>query len=271
MRGVAVLLAVAAGWLLAGAPVPPLPAKRLRLPRIDGRALVLAAAAGAGVGALALGVTETPAIAGSLALLGTAAPLGAAATRRRRAKAALADRWPDMLAVLRSQLASGAALPEAFVAAAHRTGGAFGDAGERVERALAIGGEAFPAALEELRAELADPVSDRVLTTIAEAHRAGGHRVAAILGALGASVADELRLRKAHDAALTQQRLTAMVALVAPWVLLVLTVTTNPQAAEVYRTPNGVAVVGGGLAATLGGYVIARRVARLSRPPRLFG
>ncbi len=265
------MLAVAAGWLLAGAPVPPLPAKRLRLPRVDGRALLLAAAAGAATGALSLGVTETPVIAASLALLGAAAPLGAAATRRRRAKAALADRWPDMLAVLRSQLASGAALPEAFVAAAHRTGGVFGDAGERVERSLAIGGRAFPAAIEELRTELADPVSDRVLTTIAEAHRAGGHRVAAILGALGASVADELRLRKAHDAALTQQRLTATVALVAPWVLLVLTVTTNPQAAGVYRTSSGMAVVAGGFVDTLAGYLLARRVARLSEPTRLFG
>ena len=43
-----------------------------------------------------------------------------------------------------------------------------------------------------------------------------------ILAALGVSVADELRLRKAHRAALTEQRLTAAVALIAPWALLAL-------------------------------------------------
>ena len=98
-----------------------------------------------------------------------------------------------------------------------------------------------------------------------------GDLVGAILGALGSSVADELRLHKAHDAALTQQRLTAAVALVAPWVLLLLTVTSNPGAAAAYRTPTGTLVVAGGLVATALGYVLAIRTARLARPPRLFG
>ncbi len=271
MRGVAVLLAVAAAWLVSGAPVPPVTRPRLRLPRLDAAALGGAAAAGLATYALALGVTTAPAVALALAVLAAGGPLAASSARRAQRRAAVVEQWPDLLAVLRSHLTAGAALPDAFVAAGRRTGGQLAEGAERVERAIAVAGNAFPCALAQLREELADPVSDRVLTTIAEAHRAGGHRVGAVLGSLATSVADELRLRKAHDAALTQQRLTATVALVAPWVLLVLTVTTNPQAADVYRTSDGVTVVGIGLAATLGGYLLARRVARLSRPPRLFG
>ena len=117
---------------------------------------------------------------------------------------------------------------------------------------------------------MADPMADRILATLIAASRAGGHRVSEIIGALSASVADELRLRKAHDAALTQQRLTAAVALIAPWGLLTLTVASNPQAADVYKTANGSAVVLGGLIATSSGYLLARRAARLSKPPRVF-
>lgn len=271
MRGVAVLLAVAGAWLVSGAPVPAVTRPRLRLPQVEIAALGAAAAIGVATFALALGVTAAPAIAVALAVLAAGGPLAASAARRTRRKAAVVERWPDLLSVLRSHLTAGATLPEGFVAAGRRAGGELAAGAERVERAIAVAGDVFPRALDELREHLADPVSDRVLTTLAEAHRAGGHRVGAVLGSLATSVADELRLRKAHDAALTQQRLTATVALVAPWVLLVLTVTTNPQAAEVYRTPNGVTVVAVGLGATLAGYGLARRVARLSRPPRLFG
>jgi Flp pilus assembly protein TadB len=94
--------------------------------------------------------------------------------------------------------------------------------------------------------------------------------VATILASLAASVADELRLRRSHHAALTQQRLTAGVALVAPWVLLMLTTSTNPQSAAALSTPTGRLVVVAGLSATVTGFALARRSARLSRPPRIF-
>ncbi len=90
-----------------------------------------------------------------------------------------------------------------------------------------------------------------------------------ILAILNVSVGDELRLRAAHEAALTQQRLTAAVALIAPWALLLLTVATNPSAAEAYLTSTGSLIVLIGLASTVLGYLLALRVSRLSRAPRL--
>ncbi|MBT8213068.1 MAG: hypothetical protein KJN71_07965, partial [Acidimicrobiia bacterium] len=94
--------------------------------------------------------------------------------------------------------------------------------------------------------------------------------VGAIIGGLADSVADEVRLREAHAAAITEQRLTALVALVAPWALLLLTAATNPQARLLYGTPTGGVVIAIGVVATVAGYVITHRTLRLTRMPRTF-
>jgi len=124
--------------------------------------------------------------------------------------------------------------------------------------------------MAEAREAWADPLADRVFTTLAAAAQIGGRHVDAVVAALAASVADELRLRRAHDAALTEQRLTAGVALVAPWVMLGLSLATNPTALASYSTPTGSLIVVIGLVVTVCGYALARHTARLSESPRLF-
>jgi len=125
--------------------------------------------------------------------------------------------------------------------------------------------------MDDARAAWSDPITDRVFTTLAAASEIGGRHVDAVLATLTSSIGDELRLRRAHDAALTEQRLTAGVALVAPWAMLGLSLATNPTASESFSSPTGSLIVGIGLFATVLGYVLARRSARLSQPPRLFG
>lgn len=267
MRGIAILLAASSVWVLAGGSLPPAP--RLRKPSVSPSGAIRALAVGGAVAALALGLTGTLVVSVALGTLAAAAPLAAESARHNRRQAAIADQWPDLLAALRSRLAGGESLQEAFEGAARRSGGFFEDAADRLSD-HARTGAGFASAIEEVRAGMADPIADRVLATLTAATQSGGHRVSEIIGALSASVADELRLRKAHDAALTQQRLTAAVALVAPWGLLALTVASNPQAADVYRTASGSAVVLGGLVATSTGYLLARRAARLAKAPRVF-
>jgi Flp pilus assembly protein TadB len=189
--------------------------------------------------------------------------------RRRAADERTADRWPDFLAAVRADLAAGMPLAAATVNAGRRVGGRFATLAEELAEHHAAGGS-FAVSLREARDRWRDPLADRIFTTLAAAAVTGGHRVAEILAALSESVADELRLRRAHHAATTQQRLTAAVALAAPWILLVLTTATNPQAADALTTPIGRLIVIGGFAATGLGYVLARRAARLSRPPRVF-
>jgi tight adherence protein B len=221
------------------------------------------AAVGIGVGAAAstLGAPDVVAIASGV----LAAPLPAAARRSAHRRQALreASRWPDFLAAVRSRIATGASLPEATRAAARHLGGRFLE----LDRGI---GEPFATSMARVRSHWADPLADRVLTTLSIAAEVGGRHVDSVLSALASSVGDELRLRRAHDAALTQQRLTAGVALVAPWAMLGLSIATNPTAADSYSTSTGTWIVAGGLVATVTGYILARRSARLSEPPRLF-
>jgi Flp pilus assembly protein TadB len=265
VNDLAAVLAAAAGWMLGGGPLPAGPPP-LHVPV---RRVVLGLGAAAATGVIALAGGTDPMIAASLATMAALVP-GALAERSRRAAAErLAGRWPDFVAAIRSELAGGASVPEATIAAGHRLGDRFAALAGDLEASLGAG-EDLAEAFEGIRRAWADPLADRVLVTLAASAAAGGDRVGAILSALGASIADEVRLRRAHDAALTQQRLTAGVALVAPWALLVLTTSTNPQAADALARPGGRMVVAAGLAATAAGYVLARRAARLAQPGRVF-
>lgn len=93
----------------------------------------------------------------------------------------------------------------------------------------------------------------------------------AVLSALATSLSDEMQIRAAHDAALTQQRLTAGVALVSPWVILALSLATNPQAGAEFSNPTGRLILIVGAVATGLGWFLARRAARLAAQPRIFG
>ena len=79
------------------------------------------------------------------------------------------------------------------------------------------------------------------------------------------------RLRRAHEAAVSQQQMTAGVALVAPWLILALSLATNPQAGTEFATSTGRSILAAGVGATGLGYLLARRALRLSDPPRVFG
>lgn len=195
--------------------------------------------------------------------LGAAVPGSMRRRARDREARREALRWPDFLAAVRSRLATGSAIPEACTDAARHIGGRFLDL-------AAPSGVPFADTAASARARWADPLTDRILTTLELAATVGGSHVGAVLGALTTSVNEDLRLRRAHDAALTEQRLTAGVALFAPWAILALSVATNPAASEAFSTHTGNLILAGGFAATGLGYALARRSARLSQPPRLF-
>lgn len=223
----------------------------------------LVAVAGAALGA---GLTGDSVIGGALGAFAAMVPPGVSRARRRRAAAAAAAVWPDFLAVLRGRISAGDSVADATRFAAIRQGGPLQPLADLLDRSRA---RPFGETLAAARDGFADPIADRVLSTLSTASEVGGGRVDAVLAGLSRSVADELRLRNAHDAALTQQRLTAGVALVAPWALLLLTITTNPQAASAFRSGSGRVVILIGFAGTLAGRFLTSRAARLAAPPRV--
>lgn len=271
MRGVAALVAALAVWVYFGGWVPEVDRSSIRssirLP--EPRVLGIALAWGSAAFLVVVSLSGLAILGGAVALLVAATYVASRRLVAERSRREVMEQWPDFLAILRSRLAAGRSLPEATVEAALHCGNGIELFGHNVQRSLARGAP-FGKALEMERSRMSDAVADRVLTSLAFAATAGGGRVADILGLLGQSVGDELRLRRAHDAALTQQRLTAAVALAAPWALLLLTVATNPQAASTYGTAGGAKVLAVGLAMTATGFLLARRSAKLSKAARIF-
>lgn len=266
MRGVAALAAAGAVWILV------VGAGRLgtwRLPRIRPRVVGASVLAGITGAVVSFGLLGTVAPAAAIGVLCSGIPARYEQSRSEKGRNERTDRWPDFIAFVRSSVAAGATLPDAFIDGCERIGKEFAPYGELVRHEIMYG-NGFEASLKFLRRDINDPIADRVLSTFAIAQRTGGHKVGGVLGALGVSVADEIRLRKAHDAALTEQRWTATVALIAPWGLLALSIATNPQAAVAFSNAEGIVVVVGGLVATGMGWMLARRASRLSASPRLF-
>jgi tight adherence protein B len=266
MRGIAVIAAAGSAWVLITGSAVRMP---VRLPRIAALTFAIGAAAGVVATIAAYGLVGVPSVAMAIGALVSVVPPAVTGERRRAQRESIAAAWPDVLARMRSRLAGGSTLVEAFLASLDDAPSELAALAPAVDEAVRYGG-GFVDALNEVRVTVADPIADRVAMTLAVANIAGGRTVGEVLAALSASVADELRLRRAHQAAMTEQRLTAVVALVAPWALLVLTLATNPQAAAAYATVTGTWIVLVGLGGTGLGYAISLRVARLSEPPRVF-
>ena len=258
---IAAALAAAAAWSLCGLPLP----GEASHARINPTRLLVSISAAAMTGAITV-VVATPAVAVVAAAAAAGVPGALDSAARHRAARKRADAWPDLLAGMRGRLAAGDDVPDALIASAE---------GPLIEIRAAVtqgrvAGVGLAESLERIRTDWADPTADRVLVTLAAAARTGGSRVSELISALGVSVADELRLRRAHDAETTQQRLTATVALIAPWALLAFSIATNPQAASAFEGGAGAAVIWAGGAATGLGYVLARRTVALSAAPRVF-
>ncbi|MEE9299432.1 MAG: type II secretion system F family protein [Acidimicrobiia bacterium] len=235
------------------------PPRRVSIPAPRGS--LLATAGGGILMALVLHLPVMFAVAG---ISGSVAiPELARRRARRRAASVTAHRWPDFLAFVRGRIAAGEPLPDAVGAAARSLGPPFTELDQKW-------GDSFSSRLEAVRIAWADPLADRVLTTLRVAAVTGGSHVDSVLSALAKSLSDEIRLRRAHKAALTEQQMTAGVALVSPWLILALSLATNPQAGAAFATDTGHAILVLGAAASLIGYLLARRAGRLSAPTRVF-
>ncbi len=270
MRGLAVLLAGGAAWTMATGSFPATGRRwrpGLRPPSTSAVALGVAATAlGA---AIAFALSGIPIVGLAGGIMASIIPISWLRRRAAAAEMARLEMWPDILTQVRSTLASGSTLADALVEALDRSGGEFSQMASVLRSETAFGG-GFGAAATRLLAERPDAMTRRILVTLSAASATGGGRVAEIVAVLSRSVADELRLRRAHDAALTEQRLTVSVALVAPWAMLVLAIVTNPQAEDAFSTPAGAVIVMIGVVTTVTGWALSTRAARLSRPPGVF-
>lgn len=275
-----VVLSAAFGLVLFFAGVTGTPKARLRkrrldslaeaagLPHVSGkRLLFLMIGAWIGILVCVAGVTSSLIVATSIASVGAWSPVAWLRGRALRRRRSYAEAWPDAIATLIAAVRAGVSLPEACIGLTAR-GPAELAPGFAALTATYRATGSFGAGLARLRSELSDPVADRVAVALGVAHEVGGSDLVRVLRSLGDFVREDLRIRREVEARWSWTVTAARVAAAAPWVVLLM-MTTQPEAALAYDTPTGVAVILGGGGATVAGYRLMLRAARLPEDPRL--
>ncbi len=257
--------------LLTGA-VPPVrrarPADsrlRSRLPRIGIRAW--ARALGAGAFALIVAASAPVALAG--AAVGWAGYRRVRVRRRLQTQAAIREAWPDglrhVVAAVRSGSSIATALEDLAAAGPSPLRRLLGPFGSRIRMLGVVG------ALEAVRAEAADPTTDRVVEVLVLAHERGGTIVPVILDDLADATAADLAVAEEIRTSVLEQQLNARIVFVVPWVLLgLLTVRPGPYR-EFYGSAPGLVILGLGAALSLGGAGLVARLGRKPLEPRVLG
>ena len=238
--------------------------ERLPLPAFLALSL-LSAVAGFALGGALSGVTAVALAAG---LVGLAAPFLAAGWRARATRRAHRGAWPDVVDHLVSAVRSGASLPDA-VASLSRTGPpALRSAFAAFERDYGATGN-FSVSVDGLKERLADPTADRIVEILRMSREVGGSELTAVLRNLSSYLRQEAAIRGEAEARQSWVVNAAKLAVAAPWLVLVL-LSTRPEAAAAYNSAGGGVLIAGGVAVSLVAYRAMMRLARLPEERRWF-
>lgn len=269
--GVAAYLAV--GYVLGSAP-----ARRLRRPRggeasrgqlwltqagvrLTPRQFWLASSAVGAVAFVLLSLaTATPAVALVPSVGAALAPRAYFARQRARRLREVTEAWPDGLREIKAAVTAGMSLPQALSALAHSGPPALQRAFGRFPPLVRVLG--VTPALELIKAELADPTSDRVLEVLILAHERGGPVVGDLLSDLAEATTDDLKIAEEIATAGLEHKLNARAVFVLPWLVLA-SLTAAPGHFRVfYQSPTGFLVVVVGAVLSLLGVAMTSRLGR---------
>ena len=216
---------------------------------------------------LVLGTSQVLVI--GLAFGGFASLLPLTLVRRRRAQRSveLREVWPEAVDNLASGVRAGLSLPEALTQLGIRGPEQLRSAFRRFGDDYRATGR-FNESLDRLKANLADPVGDRVVEALRMAREVGGTDLGRLLRTLSTFLREDARTRAELE---TRQGWTvnaARLALCAPWILLLL-LSTQPSAVAAYNQPADafVLLIGGGVSFLA--YRVMLRIARLPAEQRV--
>ncbi|SDC56095.1 tight adherence protein B [Geodermatophilus telluris] len=283
MIGALLGLLLGVGLLLVWRSGPRAPRRRTG-PRPPGRRARLLAEAGltginaaqlvalqVGLGLLALVVvlltTGTVTVSLAFGVFGFALPHVQVRRLAARRRADLREVWPEVVDNLASAVRAGLSLPEAL--------SALGTRGPEVLRPPFAGFAAdhrsngrFGESLDRLKADLADPVGDRIVETLRVAREVGGSDLGRVLRTLATFLREDARARAELETRQGWVVQAARLAVGAPWVVLLLLATQSTTLAA-YDSPlgTGLLVVGG--AVCLLAYRLMLRIGRLPQDVRV--
>ena len=202
------------------------------------------------------------AVAGVLAAIaGCFAPRVVENRRRQREAHRRRQAWPDVIDSLVSAVRAGMSLPEAVAAVRVRGPESVRPAFHRFAADYRSSGR-FSDCILRLRDDLSDPVSDRIVEALLAARDVGGSDLGRMLRTLSDFVRQDLRLRGEAEARRSWTVNGARLAIAAPWIVLLL-LSTRPEAASAYQTSAGVAVLVACAGACVLAYYLMTKIGRL--------
>ena len=225
---------------------------------------VLAVAAAALAEAI-LGVRALTVVAGALWLvLPSLIVLWRARARRRLNRTV----WPDVVDHLVSAVRSGLALPDAVSSLAQSGPVPTRVAFAEFERDYRATGN-FGYSVDTLKSSLADPFADRLLETLRMAREVGGSDLTVVLRSLSSWLRQDAAVRAEVEAKQSWVVNAARLGVAAPWIVLVL-ISTRPEAAQAFNTAAGTIVILGGLTVSVLAYRVMLALGRLPEERRWF-
>ena len=187
--------------------------------------------------------------------------------RRRRELAARVAAWPEAIRDVLAQVTVGSTLHDALVHLGRAGPEPLRPVWRRYARNAAV--LEVTAALEQVRDDLADPVSDRVIEAFMAANERGQTVVLDVLATLADDVTKDLLLAEQITTGQTEVRAQAVVAAILPFAVLLLLVTTNDGFRDFYRTSAGFVVICIGATMAFFGWKLINAIGRLPAEPRV--
>ena len=206
-------------------------------------------------------VSGSPTVALAFGLMAGWLPIATLSRRATRRRLTLVTAWPDAVDDLASAVRAGLSLPDAIGALADRgpevLRGPFGRfaADHRVTGA-------FGTCLDRLKADLSDPVGDRVVEALRLARDVGGTELGRLLRTLSAVLREDARTRAELLGRQSWAVNAARLAVAAPWATLVL-LSLRPGALAAYDSSGGAIVLLIAAGASAAAYLLMQRLGRL--------
>lgn len=240
------------------------------LARVSVTSIVAVAAGSATVAAaIAWLVAPVGALAAVAGVAGAVAPFVWLRARRSRLLRTRRALWPDVCDLLIASVRAGMSLPDAVSSLADSAPAELRPAFAAFARDVSASGH-FDSSALRLKANLADPVADRIVETLRMARQVGGTELTSVLRALATSVRADAALRAEVESRQSWIRGAAVLGVSAPWVILAL-LAMRPEGAKAYGSPEGIVLILVGAAVSFVAYRVMLRLGRLPEPRRWFG
>lgn len=218
-------------------------------------------------GVLALAFTRVPAVSAAFALMAGGVPLAAVRARARRQRSRLREVWPDAVDHIASGVRAGLSLPEALMQLGQRGPAELRPAFEAFGHDYRASG-LFTDSLDRLKERMADPVADRLVEAVRLAREVGGSDLGRVLRTLSTFLREDARSRAELEARQSWTVNAARLAMVAPWIVLLL-MATRGTALQAYREPTGVVILIVGGVLSVVAYQVMVRIGRLPEEQRV--